>query len=1461
MSNINNFRIVNLNYNNNTMKIDDEIFYFNGENTMLNLRNGGGKSVLVQMIMAPFANRRNRDLGDRPFESYFTNRTPTYILVEWNLEDDAGYLLTGMMVRKKDSSSDENSKDRLDIVNFVYEYKNKNEYDINNFPIIEENEGSRRIKSFINSKKMFEDLKKDSKYNFNYYDMNNYTTSKAYFNKLREYGIDNKEWENIIRKINLKESGLSELFKEAKNSEGLIKTWFLPTIEKKLNKDEDRIKNYKEIITRYIIQYKTNKSNIDRKNKIEIFNEKAIEVGEIANNFKEMIKFKESHENKIANSKKYFYDEILSQERILKDIQGLLEKVLNEKKEIQYEEISMRIYNLLDELDIIKKKIDNANNEKDDCLSEVESLKKEKNILRCAELYGRYKDISKELLEIENKLKVLKEEEGDKGPRINDLGFSILKLLKVEKCKLEEEVSVLEKEEKALQDKNIELNESVNNNEVYVNRLNNKIGELKAKINSYDKTENRFNKKYSENLLRNLTGYYNDEDLIFLSKEIESSIEMLNKKRIDEEKRYINLNEEFKGKKSLQENKNNEIGQLNLDIEYKNKKLAEYNSELEKIKDILKYLDADEDIIFKKEVITQKLEKKIQILTNDIREFNKEYEKLLKQLNVLKTGKVLELPKELEAELNKRDIDIIYGMKWLKNNGYSKEKNEAIVKRNPFIPYSLIMDRNKIEILKKEKLESFTSSPIPIIDREILEEGLVNEDNNIVEYSGMNFYISFNNKLLDEKQLNSLIKEYEEEIRKLEIKILEKEETKEFYIDKKIFIKESSLTMSTYNQLLNEIEEIKEKIVTNKKEIILLTNKIGEVEKNIKNSSEEIEKFKRDLIKLNYKSDDYNELYKEYEEYKNNKKNEEENEEKLKIATEYNKNAKKSLEDILKNLKLKEEAIRNYNHSLDVINININKYSSYECGNLIKKDLEDLKSEYDALVSGIKNSYEELIERQKDFNEKYLIIQKQLVDSASNYNLVDDDYININYNYSKFNEIENEIDKYNKSLTNIEKIITQFQIESAKIDSDVSHLKDEINKIVNTFNPKEKNLILNKNYKEELAKLSIKEKELYSKEKEKNKIINDLNVYASSLDEFDFEIREILELNLKDVNLKDYIGKLKRDNRINNENVDSANKKLERIVEKLSKEKIFSEDSLFKESIYGLMSFVNNPDKFISQLNIITQSYNTIIEKLKEDIELINKERNNIIDNIMEYISIVYKNISQLDNNSSIDINGKRVKMLNIFQPNWEENEEVYKLRIKGFVETLRNQCIDLLEKNENISELIDNRLNIIKLYDEIVIISSINIKLYKIEENKQKQISWDDVSKNSGGEGFLSAFVVLASLLSYMRKEDKDIFTRKEESKVLIMDNPFAQTNAAHLLKPLMDIAKKSNTQLICLTGLGGDSIYSRFDNIYVLNLINSKLKNGLRLLKSNHIVGDEEKEILVSTRTKIEDIQMKLF
>ena len=152
------------------------------------------------------------------------------------------------------------------------------------------------------------------------------------------------------------------------------------------------------------------------------------------------------------------------------------------------------------------------------------------------------------------------------------------------------------------------------------------------------------------------------------------------------------------------------------------------------------------------------------------------------------------------------------------------------------------------------------------------------------------------------------------------------------------------------------------------------------------------------------------------------------------------------------------------------------------------------------------------------------------------------------------------------------------------------------------------------------------------------------------------------------------------------------------------------------------------------------------------------------------------------------------------------------------------------------------------QLYDDIVGISAIKIKLYKIEAEREVPISWAEVSANSGGEGFLSAFVILTCLLGYMRRDENALFSSGEEGKVLIMDNPFAQTNAEHLLKPLMEMAKKTNTQLICLSGLGGDSIYNRFDNIYVLKLVDSNIRNGVKRIESSHLKGDDIDRLVLS-------------
>jgi len=94
-------------------------------------------------------------------------------------------------------------------------------------------------------------------------------------------------------------------------------------------------------------------------------------------------------------------------------------------------------------------------------------------------------------------------------------------------------------------------------------------------------------------------------------------------------------------------------------------------------------------------------------------------------------------------------------------------------------------------------------------------------------------------------------------------------------------------------------------------------------------------------------------------------------------------------------------------------------------------------------------------------------------------------------------------------------------------------------------------------------------------------------------------------------------------------------------------------------------------------------------------------------------------------------------------------------------------------------------------------------------------------------------------------------------DGKVLIMDNPFGPITSEHLLKPLFEISKKYNTQMICLTDVKGHTIYDRFNLIYSLNIEREVGREDeyieLKTVKKN--IQTEEDEILSASMFKIED------
>ena len=290
-----------------------------------------------------------------------------------------------------------------------------------------------------------------------------------------------------------------------------------------------------------------------------------------------------------------------------------------------------------------------------------------------------------------------------------------------------------------------------------------------------------------------------------------------------------------------------------------------------------------------------------------------------------------------------------------------------------------------------------------------------------------------------------------------------------------------------------------------------------------------------------------------------------------------------------------------------------------------------------------------------------------------------------------------------------------------------------------------------------------------------------------------------------------------------------------------------------------MLELAEDASQVLQQLHTTVQSYDSLMEKLEVDISVVEKEKEKIVELMEDYIKEVHINLGKIDANSTITVRERPLKMLRIQLPEWEENAEMYHIRLIDMIDSVTQKGIALFEQNENAQEYFGTQITTKNLYDTVIGISNIQIRLYKIEAQREYPITWAEVAKNSGGEGFLSAFVILSSLLYYMRRDDTDFFAERNEGKVLVMDNPFAQTNASHLLKPLMDMAKKANTQLICLTGLGGESIYNRFDNIYVLNLIAASLRAGMQYLRVNHVKGNEPETMVVSQIEVTEQMELE--
>lgn len=1487
MSKINAVRFINLNYNNNAMKINDECMQFSGKSTLLSLRNGGGKTVLVQMMTAPFVHRGKQKTKDRPFESYFTTAKPSFILVEWLLDGGAGYVLTGLMVRKNQEISEEKT-DALEMMAIISEYKEPCMQDIHHLPVVEQNEKTMKLKSYNSCRKLFEDYKKDKKLSFFCYDMSSPAQSRQYFYKLMEYQINYKEWETIIRKVNVKESGLSELFSDCRTEKELVEKWFLEAVESKLNKEENKVKNFQEILEKYAGKYKNIKEQLKRRDAIQKFKEAAEEIQINAEDF--LVKEGEKIEQEKVIAAFIARLNVLYEEaEIERERQEEGRKKLQEELEfLKYEQLSCEFH------EKNREKRNHASNremidlEKESLLRKQQKIQKKVHVFLCAKQQEMVNEDKQEWEIRKEKAAISRTKEENLEPERNRIGGQLSGYYEYRLSDNKEKQEAIKKQKLQIRKDISQQKDILNEYREKTKKITESKGSFRSLVRGYDNIEIKYNSNYKENLSRNILGVY-EAGMLDIKQEMYDKEQ---KKSIQENKeqkeKSENTTEEIHRTERAIEEKREKYFQKDSDIKQAEKEKKGYEQELEERKDILKYLELPEEKLFAREEILHKAKIKMQELSSRRRTLEKKEDALQKEYKLLVSGRVMELPDNLKEEFEKLDVPVVYGMEWLKKNGFTEKKNKEIVSQNPFLPYALILTRQELKKLSERNGETYTSFPIPIIERENLEFIKLDRTQSFVKMQDIHFYILFNENLLDEEKMEIMIEQKQKDIADIRETMQICKNEYEDYFHRFDVIKRQAVTKENWDKIqkkLQKLEKEKEDIFQNiqqardtkqslKKNFEILQKTLRELEKKIESQAARQRAFK-----------ELRTAYAEYEE--NNKKLQEyeREEERLENRQHLTEEKISQLEENYRELSGQENSLFREEESIQnacqkfaaykEINRNVKAGkllgvdSTLRTDNnsgvkIIPSEAEVLKLEarYEAVTADISQELKELELEEEKALTRYHKSFGELRELCQKYNLKNSEWQNIIYDKREQLYQEAELEDYDKKIERKANLLNEEDKKIGILNSQLEGILKQIVSECGKGNPLEEEKISQKDLESAKNQTKYQLSELERKIAFSEKAIQKYRENLTALSEYNnFSADEEIHFEqdfkkMSEKELRDFKGMLIRDYNDIIRCVQKCRETLAQTLNKIARQEAF-QDASYKTPLENMLKVCDDAAKVLRQLNITLESYDSLMKQLEVDISLVETEKKNVTELLEDYVQNIHKNLEKIGRNSTIKIREKSIKMLKVILPVWEDNEKLYSLRLSDFVDEITEEGIRLFENNENAQEYIGRKVTSKNLYDTVVGTGNVQIQLYKIEEQREQQISWNQVAKNSGGEGFLSAFVILSSLLDYMRKDDSDIFMDKNEGKVLLMDNPFAQTNAEHLLKPLMNLADKTNTQLICLTGLGGESIYNRFDNIYVLNLIEAHLRNGIQYLRPEHKKGEEVKvETILPTHIEVEEM-----
>lgn len=1459
MPQINKVRIINFSYNNHNRHIVDETFdFYNGENALLNLKNGGGKSVLVQLMLQPILPKTR--LMNRKVEDFFKGKNmPAYILIEWKLEDQGGYLLTGIALANRESQVRESDElvNQVKHFTFTSQYKQPIPYDIDNIPLVHKSDNKLYIEGFKKAKQMIKEAKGQV-------ELFNDDDGPLYKSYLESFNIFQDEWKAIILKINESEGGVIEIFEKCKTSLQLLNEWILKSIEKVVHKDERDQKKLEQMFENLVEEMIRNEQYLLDK---ELYGTFLNEINSFLKMLEELtasIHNEDEQASQIAGMYAFLSRQLLIIDEEIKCQEALTQSADAEIQNIALEERSKEYYDQKDKASEFWGKLNEEKVILEEIQKKIADTDQQTRIQEAAKLFSSLQDTKGRIAGIEAAIRKMNSK-SEANEEIKSLSYSLklgyenvladyqIKTSELE-CRMKEAVSAI-----------TQITKEIGSLEKQNTSLTGVKSRLSYQIEQFEKNEQKTSGELELSYERNLLGEIETNYFDRCFSRLEANESELEKKKLALEQTEVVLKrQEETTKFRLREIHNEEKGLLLQKADFENE-IDAYTDLESAVKKVFMRYGIAINQIFEHEENGRIMTEKITGLERAEREINLEIRAKIETLTSLKDG-TLHVSSEFRQWLINEDIDFETGEKYLQNQSESIRKE--LIHKNPILPFAFLFNELELQKVRNSEIGITFNHLVPLMPLSAISEQFSADGHAVSLSSQLQVLSLYDQRMFDAENLET----YQEELRSQKKELLERYEH---------FRKQLGIAREDAN-LLSQFQYGE--------------NDLFKMETNITNVKEKLAKLIEEQRKLEQLQSTF---HKKFTDLRDQKQAIERGFEAIAAQRAGVIGFIEENSRYLENLKLLKDADENIKRIAKDKNRLESQRDSVTSG---KEDMIAEKSNLQNRISEVKKKYslvenaqqvEVLEEEISVMQEKLNVLKSTMTNDLSRLEKeLYDKQIEKSNIWQDLSSLEIKEELYSQInfeatlLDNLRKLATELKTTEKTADKKCRDLENFHSKAEGSMESAEKEL---KKLADAPLDRSLIKLNFHARQKEQEAIISDANNSLAKFFQQKADYKEVMaKIEANDIALensgkheytiqkgvqgdfRDLFHELKITRKENQRHKGTVHNRYSEMRANFRGKNRNVENLLegFEPLLENAQQEGNQYYYLYERTALSVEQLNRLIRASEQQLENLEKNKRDLIHHSYLQAKQVFEEIQKISENSTVKINGINRRMLRINLEKLSDNEQENVMKVQSYIDScvmmVRTDIKRGIEKEES-RRKISKAMATKELLNVLSDLGKMSIQAYKIDINSKNSgyKSWEQVIKeNSGGERFVSFFSVLVALMSYTRTSMKyeDDYQRNKDTKVLIMDNPFGPISSEHLLKPLFEIAAKYNTQLICLTDLKQNSIMKCFNLVYMLKIRPNVLGTAEYLQLERQVTEEVMEDSLEKAVFRIEE-QASLF